>query len=470
MACACDDGALRVLDAATLAPRGEPARPPAAHGGGAPYLAAVVAVGDAWIVGGASRGLSIVDAATGAVRGELRGVDAPPRALAAVPGTPWVVATTLGGELALWDVAARALVGRVALDGGAWSVAAASSAAVVVGTRAGSVVRVELPALATRATARVHAGPLAAIAALPDGRLATGGDDRAVRLIDLDAAAAARPAHGGAVTRVAAWRVSSSGGTAVRVVSAGADGALKLWDGARGLSLRTAPAHDAAIAALARAGATLFTAAGAEVRAHVIDGDAVRAGPAVPPAPAAVHALAAAGPDAVVAACADGAVRRWTAADATGWSAPLVRHDAAALAVALDGDRVVSGGADSLVRTADEARRGHGWEVHAACAARGVVVTAARDGVVAVWEAGAAAPRLIPGRHAGAPGAVALTPDGGLVATATRDDCVVVWRSADGGEVARWTADAPPTALAFADGRTLAVGDAAGEVMVLELT
>ncbi len=466
LACACDDGRLRVLDATTLALLATTAPLAAATAGaGAPYLIVVAAVGDAWVVGGASRGLLILDAATLAPRGELRGVDAAPRALAAVPGTGWALSTGRDGTLALWDVAARRLLARAAIDGDAAVAHAADGRGALIGTRGGGAVRVRLPDLGVVDTARVHAGPVAALARLDDGRAVTGGEDRGVRLLDLDVAAAARPSHGGAVTALLAWR----DGAALRVVSAGADGTLKLWDGARGHSLRTVTAHAAPIAALAAAGPALFTAAGREVVEHRRDGDAaLRTVAALPPAPAPVHALHAAGADALHAACADGGVYAWTRA--AGWAAPAIQHAGAALAVAHDGARLVSGGADSLLRTGDAARRGHGWDVHAVAAAAGVVVSAARDGVIAAWTPGAAAPRLYPELHAGAPGALALSADGRLAASATRDDCVVLWRVADGGEVARWTCDAAPTALAFADARTLAVGDAAGEVVVLART
>ncbi|MCB9560811.1 MAG: hypothetical protein H6708_10430 [Kofleriaceae bacterium] len=81
LACACDDGVLRVLDAATLAAVAEEPRPAAAAGAGEPYLCAVRRAAGAWVVGGAARGLSVHDVVTMRARGELRGVDAPPRAL-----------------------------------------------------------------------------------------------------------------------------------------------------------------------------------------------------------------------------------------------------------------------------------------------------------------------------------------------------------------------------------------------------
>ncbi|MCB9560812.1 MAG: hypothetical protein H6708_10435 [Kofleriaceae bacterium] len=240
-----------------------------------------------------------------------------------------------------------------------------------------------------------------------------------------------------------------------------------MWDGGA-TSLRTVPAHATAIAALAIArdgdAVLAFSAAGRVVRVHRLGGAAGDADE-LPEAPSPINALAAAGPDRLIAAGADGLVRPWQRGQ--GWGEPVQRHDGAALAVALAGDQVVSGGVDTLVRVGPATWRGHAWDVHAVAAAAGVVVSAARDGAVAVWRGGT--PHLLGGRHAGAPAALALAPDGAIVASASRDDAVVIWRVADAVELARWTADAPPTALAMVDARTVAVGDAAGEVAILAL-
>jgi len=461
----CDDGVLRVLDATTLAQLATDAKVPAAQGNGPAYLIAAAVVGDALVVAGRSRGLSVLDPATLACVGELRGHDGPVRALAAVPGGAWVLSTSLDGTVALWDVPSRRLLGRVTAAGGAWSVTASSPTVALVGGRGGELCRVRLPELTVVATARVHAGPVAAVVAMGERRAATGGDDKVVRLVDLEAAASARPSHAGAITGVAAPHPRV-------VLSTGSDGALKIWDASTGQSLRTVPAHPDGVTGLAAIasgdGAIAWTAAGTAVHEHrVAAGGAVTTQP-LAAAPSPVHALVALGPDALLAACADGTVVPWTRA--TGWGVARRRHDAAALALAADGDRVVSGGADAYVRASDDGPpwRGHSWDVHAAAVAAGVVVTAARDGAIIVWD-----PAGAPGRtldtHAGAPRALAITADGARIASATRDDCVVVWRADSGAELARWTCDAPPLALAWAGANTLVIGDAAGEIAVVSV-
>jgi WD40 repeat protein len=149
-----------------------------------------------------------------------------------------------------------------------------------------------------------------------------------------------------------------------------------------------------------------------------------------------------------------------------GWS-EVHRHEGAAHAVALWQGKVVTGGADALVR-GPGTWPGHGWDVHAVAAAGDTLVTAARDGALIVWDP-AGTPRVTLHHHGGTPRCLAVSPDGALVASATRDDCIVVW-APDGTERARWTCDAPPHALAFADPRTLVVGDAGGEICVLRLS
>jgi WD40 repeat protein len=308
VAAACDDGVLRVLDARTLDPIAE-ARPAAATSGtGEPHLVAVAAGEHVLIAGGASRGLTILDPTSLTPLGELRGPDAPPLALRKV-GPTFLLSTHRDGSLALWDVPARRMVARAAIDGGALSLAIVDDATALVGTRAGTLCRVRLPDLAVVRSAPVHAGAVAAVAALPDGRGVTGGADKAVRLVDLDVAGAARPSHAGAITALAAPSASL-------IVSGGADGAVKFWD-ARGRSLRTVPAHPSAVTALAALGTTAFSAAGTAVTEHRMSNTGAVVSAPLPVAPATVVTLIVRSPDELLAACSDGATHAWTRA--AGW-------------------------------------------------------------------------------------------------------------------------------------------------------
>jgi WD40 repeat protein len=79
-------------------------------------------------------------------------------------------------------------------------------------------------AAAGPATARLHAGPVRALAALPDGRVVSGGADGTLRLWDPAAGTVATFASG--YPDVVALAALPDG----RVVSADAHGALRLWD------------------------------------------------------------------------------------------------------------------------------------------------------------------------------------------------------------------------------------------------
>jgi WD40 repeat protein len=72
--------------------------------------------------------------------------------------------------------------------------------------------------------------------------------------------------------------------------------------------------------------------------------------------------------------------------------------------------------------------------------------------------------------HADTVRAVALTPDRRYVVSASQDQTLHVWELATGRAVARFTGDGPLTACAvFADGATMAVGEASGAIHFLRL-
>lgn len=94
------------------------------------------------------------------------------------------------------------------------------------------------------------------------------------------------------------------------------------------------------------------------------------------------------------------------------------------------------------------------------------LVATCRDGTARTWTR--AGGWQAPAPAVGETSPLLATAPSGRVASATRDDCVVV-ATPDGTPVARWTCDAAPQALAFLDDRTLVVGDAAGELAILDV-
>ena len=221
-----------------------------------------------------------------------------------------------------------------------------------------------------------HRGAIQAVAALPQGRVASGSADGTVRIWDVASGETIRTLKGRTldVTAVAAL-------PAGRVASGSAQGALEIWDLVSGRTLATLQGHSAAITAVA----------------------------ALPE-------------DRLASGSADRTLCIWDLATGRA-SAVLKGHSARITAVAALADgRVVSSSEDATLRVWDlvsgrtaATLEGHAGSVNAvAVLDEGRVVSASEDGTLRVWDL--ASGRTVRTLQGAASRAVAVLPDGRIVA------------------------------------------------------
>jgi WD40 repeat protein len=275
-----------------------------------------------WVTGGSDGVVRIWDAATGAAALTLRPDDGAAAVLsvatALLPGRTLVAAGYADGAFRVWDALDGMLLGvdhsatepLTSVEFGSDS----EVAAFVCGTAAGSV-RVHDPVTgALRHVLTPHTDQVLAVAAGPDGLIASGGADHTVRLWDARTGWPVQclAGHRDLVTAVALGRIDD----ATLVVSGGYDRTVRVWDAGSGAQWLMNEDARSAVYALALGtveGRAVVAAGGYDDAVRVLDLDSGEPVLATGPVAGFVRALAVGvrgGRDVLVAAVGD-AVRCW---------------------------------------------------------------------------------------------------------------------------------------------------------------
>ncbi|MFE9796009.1 WD40 repeat domain-containing serine/threonine protein kinase [Streptomyces goshikiensis] len=281
-----------------------------------------------------------------------------------------------------------------------------------------------------------HAGSVESVAFSPDSRfLASGGNDRSVRLWNLlgETGISPCPGHDAAVTCVA---FSPDGS----VLVGGSDRALRLYDVLSLESVGVLAGHTGQVRAVA------FGSDGKTVASGADDGT-VRLWDVVTRSPTAsltghtkpVLSLAISPDGTLASGSADGTIRLWDLGNRS-TTATLTGHTKAVASVAFspDGKILASGSADSTIRLWDAATRtgatggnltGHNSSIRSvAFSPDGRTLASGGGRTVRLWDVASRVHRATLNGHTSAVTSVAFSPKGDTLASGSGDSTIRVWK------------------------------------------
>jgi WD40 repeat protein/sterol desaturase/sphingolipid hydroxylase (fatty acid hydroxylase superfamily) len=277
------------------------------------------------------------------------------------------------------------------------------------------------------------------------------------------------PARTGRPSAVLGVAVSADGR---HVVSASADGALRVWDAATGQEKLTLTGHARAVRAVAlSADGKHLVSGGLDKTVKVWDAQTWQEKLTLTGHPSAVLSVAvSADGQRVASASADGTLKVWDAA--TGRPALCLPSDGGAVpgvALAADGRRLVSASWgtvkvwDAYTGREERALAGHTDLVYSvALSPDGKrIVSGSLDQTVKVWDAATGQEQLTLRGHTGPVYSVALSPDGERIVSGGQDQTVRVWDAGTGRQLLclkGHTDDVTGVAVSGADRRIVSGG------------